>query len=70
MEMGTSYQHPVEDLFWTELRLEIRLDNHYFAGEGGRPVLKCTAQIGSMYQEESQISLGPRVGDPIPERGK
>lgn len=69
LDMGTPRQRPSEDLLWSELHLEMRLDNAYFIGEGGRPVLKCTAQVGMLYQEESQVSLGPRVGDPIPERG-
>lgn len=74
MDMGVTKRRQLDDLYWTDLYLEMRLDNSYFIGEGGRPVLKCTAQVSTpqvntLYQQETQISLGPRVGDPVPERG-
>lgn len=37
---------------------------------GGALLLRCTAQIGDLYQEYKEIELGTPQKDPIPARGK
>jgi hypothetical protein len=37
---------------------------------GGQLVLRCTAQIGSFYQEYAEVELGVPQKDPIPARGE
>lgn len=39
-------------------------------GGGGSLVLRCTAQIGDLYQEYKEIELGVPQKDPVPARGK
>lgn len=36
----------------------------------GGLVLRCTAQIGDLYQEYKEIELGTPQKDPVPARGK
>ena len=40
------------------------------SASGGALVLRCTAQIGDLYQEYKEIELGTPQKDPIPARGK
>lgn len=37
---------------------------------GGGLVLRCTAQIGDLYQEYKEIELGTPQKDPVPARGE
>ena len=37
---------------------------------GGQLVLRCTAQIGNLYQEYTEKELGVPQKDPVPARGK
>lgn len=37
---------------------------------GGGLMLRCTAQIGDLYQEYTEIELGTPQKDPVPARGK
>jgi len=41
----------------------------YVPSPGGL-VLRCTAQIGDLYQEYKEIELGTPQKDPVPARGK
>lgn len=43
---------------------------HYAAGNVGGLLLRCTAQIGDVYQEYKEIELGTPQRDPVPARGK
>lgn len=65
--MGLARQHPADDLFWSDLYMELTLQPHHYTG--GRLILKCLAEVNSLYQESVEVQLGPRAGDPIPERG-
>lgn len=65
--MSTARQHPADDLFWSDLYLELQLLPYHYTG--GRLILKCTAEVSSLYHESVELQLGPRAGDPIPERG-
>lgn len=38
--------------------------------DGGQLVLRCTAQIGNLYQEYTEKELGAPQKDPVPARGK
>lgn len=40
------------------------------ASNGGSLLLRCTAQIGDLYQEYKEIELGTPQKDPVPARGK
>lgn len=52
------------------------LTNSLFTGSGGGGssvgglALRCTAQIGDLYQEYKEIELGTPQKDPVPARGK
>lgn len=43
--------------------------NALTVGKGGL-MLRCTAQIGDLYQEYKEIELGTPQKDPVPARGK
>lgn len=40
------------------------------SASGGALLLRCTAQIGDLYQEYKEIELGTPQRDPVPARGK
>ena len=54
--------------------MKLHLQSSHFGGPisstGGGLLLRCTAQIGNLYQEYAEIELGIPQRDPIPARGK
>lgn len=66
-ERCTTIKIPHNDLFETESYLDLPLTaSHY---RNGRLTLKCVAQIGDLYQQDTDITF-TNVKDPIPARGK
>jgi hypothetical protein len=55
--------------------MRLQLQSIHFGGGpvmngGGQLILRCTAQIGNLYQEYVEKELGVPQKDPIPARGK
>jgi hypothetical protein len=55
--------------------MRLHLQSVHFGGGpvmsgGGQLVLRCTAQIGNLYQEYTEKELGVPQKDPIPARGE
>lgn len=55
--------------------MRLQLQSIHFGGGpvmngGGQLILRCTAQIGNLYQEYAEKELGVPQKDPIPARGK
>jgi hypothetical protein len=55
--------------------MRLQLQSIHFGGGpvmsgGGQLILRCTAQIGNIYQESTEKELGVPQKDPIPARGK
>lgn len=82
----TQYIPTKDNLFASRLSLKLQLQAiHFQTGVGlnqlsnsiyadnrvtGGLVLRCTAQIGNLYQEYRELELGVPQRDPIPARGK
>ncbi|XP_060517763.1 uncharacterized protein LOC132696769 isoform X2 [Cylas formicarius] len=64
-EKCVTYKHPFKELFWSESSLELPLFPSHF--HNGRLTLKCVAQIGDLYQQDTDITF-TNVKDPIPAR--
>ncbi|KAL1497146.1 hypothetical protein ABEB36_008152 [Hypothenemus hampei] len=64
-EKCITHKYPKEDLFRTESYLDLPLSpSHY---HNGRLTLKCVAQIGDLYQQDTEFTFA-NVKDPIPAR--
>lgn len=48
----------------------VHMTNALGHGGAGGLMLRCTAQIGDLYQEYKEIELGSPQKDPVPARGK
>lgn len=63
----------IDGLIVTRVSLKLQLQSSHFGGpvQGTHSglVLRCTAQIGDLYQDYSEIELGVPQRDPIPARG-
>ena len=64
-----------EGLTATVVSLKLQLQSSHFNGRmqdqnNNGLLLRCTAQIGNLYQENTEIELGVPQRDPIPARGK
>ncbi|XP_050309418.1 uncharacterized protein LOC126745567 [Anthonomus grandis grandis] len=64
-ERCTTYKRPQKDLFRSESSIEIRVFSSHF--HNGRITLKCVAQIGDLYQQDTEITFN-NVKDPVPAR--
>lgn len=51
---------------WSDLALKLKLSEFHFSG--GRLVLRCIAQVSSVYQKEAVLEL-QSARRPIPQRG-
>lgn len=74
----------MDNLISSSISLKLHLQSSHFIGafNGGQLmnsispgansglILRCTAQIGNLYQEYTEIELGIPQRDPIPARGK
>ncbi|XP_022919718.1 uncharacterized protein [Onthophagus taurus] len=58
-------KYPVDDLFWSEISLQLPLFPSHFLE--GRLVLRCVAAISDIYQTHTEMRLD-NTKDPIPER--
>ncbi|XP_017772287.1 PREDICTED: uncharacterized protein LOC108559490 isoform X2 [Nicrophorus vespilloides] len=58
-------KHVSQDLFWSDLSLELPLFPSHFSG--GRLILRCVAQVADMYQQDTELRLD-NAKDPVPER--
>lgn len=55
--------------------LKLQLQSSHFGSpvhspQGNGLILRCTARIGNLYQENAEIELGVPQRDPVPARGK
>lgn len=57
--------HQYHESAWSDLPLEIQLEEQHF--NDGRLILRCVADIETVYHEEAVLKLGS-VRDPVPER--
>lgn len=64
-EKCTTRKLPAQELFKTESFLELPLFPSHF--HNGRLTLKCVAQIGDLYQQDTDVTFS-NVKDPIPAR--
>jgi hypothetical protein len=58
----------------SRISMRLQLQSIHFGGGpvmngGGQLILRCTAQIGNIYQESTEKELGIPQKDPIPARG-
>ncbi|KAJ3640906.1 hypothetical protein Zmor_027439 [Zophobas morio] len=66
-EKCVTRKHPENQIWWSELSLELPLFPSHF--HGGIIVLKCIAKIGTLYEKDVQMSIY-NVKDPVPARGE
>lgn len=69
------YFKTIEGRTATKIGMKLHLQSIHFGGGpvmngGGQLILRCTAQIGNLYQEYTEKELGVPQKDPIPARGK
>lgn len=68
------YMQTSDGLISSKLGFRLQLQSLHFGGPvpspGNSLTLRCTAHIGNLYQEYSEIELGVPQRDPIPARGK
>ncbi|KAF7283572.1 hypothetical protein GWI33_023364 [Rhynchophorus ferrugineus] len=64
-EKCSTRKHPSRELFRSESFLEMILYPSHF--HNGRLTLKCVAQIGDLYQQDTDVTF-TNVKDPIPAR--
>lgn len=74
---STETQHfkTIEGRTAARIGMRLQLQSIHFGGAptltgGGQLVLRCTAQIGNIYQESTEKELGIPQKDPIPARGE
>ncbi|KRT84167.1 hypothetical protein AMK59_2766, partial [Oryctes borbonicus] len=61
-------KNPVNDLFWSEMSLQLPLFPSHF-DPSGRLVLRCVAQVAGLYLQEAERRLDRgQTKDPIPAR--
>lgn len=71
----TQYHRTIEGRTSSRINMRLQLQSSNFGGGNsimhgnGQLVLRCTAQIGSFYQEYTEKELGIPQKDPIPARG-
>ena len=66
----TTHHHLTPDnLFYSTANLSMVLFPGDFI-DGGQILLKCSSRIDRFYEEFTEVRIGSRNGDPIPERGK
>lgn len=69
------YFKTIEGRTASKITMRLHLQSVHFGGGpvmsgGGQLILRCTAQIGNLYQEYTEKELGVPQKDPIPARGK
>lgn len=69
------YFKTIEGRTATKIGMRLQLQSIHFGGGpvmngGGQLILRCTAQIGNLYQEYAEKELGVPQKDPVPARGK
>lgn len=69
------YFKTIEGRTASKIGMRLQLQSIHFGGGpgmngGGQLVLRCTAQIGNLYQEYTEKEVGLPQKDPIPARGK
>lgn len=70
-----SFVQTIDGLVISRISLRLHLQSSHFGGPIQSPhnnglILRCTAQIGNLYQQIAEIELGVPQRDPIPARGK
>lgn len=70
-----TYIQTSDNLVSSRTSLKLQLQSSHFgspvhAPQGNGLILRCTARIGNLYQENAEIELGVPQRDPIPARGK
>lgn len=68
------YFKTIEGRTASKIGMRLQLQSVHFGGGpvmngGGQLILRCTAQIGNLYQEYTEKELGVPQKDPIPARG-
>lgn len=58
-----------DNLFYSVANLSMVLFPGDFI-DGGQIILKCSSRIDRFYEDFTELQIGSRNGDPIPERGK
>lgn len=69
MNTKTSYEETADGLFESTSRLEMDLLPGDFS-DGGQIILKCVSRIDGVYEKFTELRIGARNGDPVPERGR
>lgn len=69
------YFKTIEGRTASKIGMRLQLQSIHFGGGpvmngGGQLILRCTAQIGNLYQEYAEKELGVPQKDPIPARGE
>lgn len=69
------YFKTIEGRTASKIGMRLQLQSIHFGpgpvmNGGGQLILRCTAQIGNLYQEYTEKELGVPQKDPIPARGK
>lgn len=69
------YFKTIEGRTASKIGMRLQLQSIHFGGGpvmngGGQLILRCTAQIGNLYQEYTEKELGVPQKDPVPARGK
>lgn len=70
------YFKTIEGRTASRIGMRVQLQSIHFGGGpnvmtgGGQLVLRCTAQIGNLYQEYTEKELGVPQKDPVPARGE
>ncbi|XP_024085571.1 uncharacterized protein LOC112128044 [Cimex lectularius] len=59
-DSGNGLQHSI-------LNLDLTVEPAHMS-PNGHLALRCTALIGTLFRQSSEISLGPRTAEPVPER--
>lgn len=69
------YFKTIEGRTASKIGMRLQLQSIHFGGGpvmngGGQLILRCTAQIGNLYQEYTEKELGVPQKDPVPARGE
>lgn len=70
-----TYIQTSDNLVSSRTSLKLQLQSSHFGSpvhspQGNGLILRCTARIGNLYQENAEIELGVPQRDPIPARGE
>lgn len=68
-ETNVNHYPTSDNLFYSMANLSMVL----FPGDfinGGQIILKCFSRIDSFYEQFTEVHIGSKNGDPIPERGE